>query len=97
MTTQPSFNFDDIEREETMKEINKTTALLRCPQCNKIPRNHTDPTIGYAYGCCRMALLTKFSMFQEIAAHRWNQLVLKYREKMDSIRRTPKDKSNEEL
>jgi len=73
-----------------------TTTLLRCPRCNKQPTNHTDPTIGYAYGCCRFALLAKFSMFQDVAAKRWNKLVLKYREKMDGAR--PKSKqSNEEL
>jgi hypothetical protein len=64
----------------------ETTALLRCPRCNKKPQNHADPAIGYAYGCCRMALLAKFSMFQEIAAERWNKLVLKYREKMESAK-----------
>ena len=74
----------------------KTDSLLRCPRCNKKPTNHTDPTIGTIYGCCRFALLTKFSMFQDVAAERWNKLVLKYREKMDAMR--PKSKqSNEEL
>ena len=78
------------------KPQKKSTSLFRCPRCNKLPTNHTDPTIGYAYGCCRFALLTKFSMFQDVAADRWNKLVLKYREKMDSAR--PKSKqSREEL
>ena len=72
----------------------KSTTLLRCPRCNKLPTNHVDPNIGYAYGCCRFALLTKFSMFRDIAAERWNRLVLKYREKMGSERRQSK-KSNE--
>ena len=72
----------------------KKTSLLRCPRCNKLPHNHTDPNIGYIYGCCRFALQTKFSMFQEIATERWNRLVLKYREKMDSERQKSK-KSNE--
>ncbi|MCL2710698.1 MAG: hypothetical protein FWE95_07440 [Planctomycetaceae bacterium] len=72
------------------------TSLLRCPRCNKLPTNHTDPTIGYLYGCCRFALLTKFSMFQDVAAKRWNKLVLKYRERMEAMH--PKSKqSNEEL
>jgi hypothetical protein len=86
------------EREEKRKtpmneSKKKTTSLLRCPRCNKQPKNHVDPTIGYAYGCCRFALLAKFSMFQKIAAERWNRLVLKYREKMDSERKSKK--SNE--
>jgi len=72
------------------------TSILRCPRCNKLPQNHTDPTIGYIYGCCRFALLTKFSMFQDVAVRRWNKLVLKYREKMDAMRSKAKQ-SNEEL
>ena len=78
------------------KPENKTTALSRCPRCNKLPKNHTDPTIGYSYGCCRMALLTKFSMFPEIAAARWNKRVQKYRETMDDTCCKTKQ-SNEEL
>jgi hypothetical protein len=35
-------------------------------------------------------------MFQEVAADRWNRLVLKYRAKMDGSRRKP-TKSTEEL
>jgi len=74
----------------------KPASLLRCPRCTKLPQNHADPTIGYTYGCCRFALLTKFSMFQDVATNRWNKLVLKYQEKMDDMR--PKSKqSNEEL
>jgi hypothetical protein len=63
--------------------MNKSTTLLRCPRCNKQPQNFADPAVGYTYGCCRFALLAKFSMFQEVAADRWNTLVLKYRENMD--------------
>ena len=74
----------------------KPVSLSRCPRCNKLPQNHADPTIGYSYGCCRMALLTKFSMFSEIAAARWNQRVQKYRETMDDTCRKTKQ-SNEEL
>ena len=74
----------------------KSTTLSRCPRCNKLPKNHADPTIGYSYGCCRMALLTKFSMFPEIAAARWNKRVQKYRETMDENCRNTKP-SNEEL
>jgi hypothetical protein len=70
--------------------------LLRCPQCNKQPQNFADPSIGYIYGCCRMSLLTKFSMFQEIATDRWNRFVLKYRKRMDGSRRKS-TKSTEEL
>jgi len=44
-----------------------------------------------------MALLTKFSMFQDVAADRWNIRVLKYREKMNGMRRTSKEESNEEI
>jgi hypothetical protein len=73
----------------------KPTSLLRCPRCNKKPTNHTDPTVGTIYGCCRFALLTKFSMFHDVAAVRWNKLVLKYREKMDAMR--PKSKRENEL
>jgi hypothetical protein len=72
------------------------TTLLRCPRCKKLPQNHTDPTIGYIYGCCRVALLTKFSMFQDVAAARWNKRVLKYREQMDGMCH-PSKESNEEL
>jgi hypothetical protein len=69
----------------------ESTSLLRCPRCNKQPQNHADPTIGYVYGCCRMTLLTKFSMFPEVAADRWNRLVFTYREKMDGLRRKPNE------
>jgi hypothetical protein len=75
-----------------MNRTTPSTSLLRCPRCNKEPKNHADPTIGYSYGCCRFALLTEFSIFQEVAADRWNTLVLKYREKMDGSRRKPKEK-----
>jgi len=44
-----------------------------------------------------MALLTKFSMFQDVAADRWNIRVLKYREKMNGMCRTSKEESNEEI
>ena len=78
------------------KPKKKPTVLSRCPRCNKLPNNHTDPTIGYSYGCCRMALLTKFSMFPEVAAARWNKRVQKYREQMDeNCRKT--NPSNEEV
>ena len=72
----------------------KPTPLLRCPRCKRLPQNHADPAFGYIYGCCRMALLTKFSMFQDIAADRWNVRVLKYREKMNGMR-SKSNKTNE--
>ena len=87
-----------IGGSDTAAMTDKTTPLLRCPHCNKKPQNLSDENIGYKYGCpCKAVMVqAKFSFDQNIAADKWNRLVLKTQNKMKDTNQIQETETNME-